>query len=93
MSNKTTTTDIHWDNEAAHRKATEFSKGMIHHNAGIAWHRALFLYAHGQNDAMHLVGQHLDRNASIPSSAIDGFKALGVEGEDAIRELVITLPF
>jgi hypothetical protein len=92
MSNETPMK--YWDeNEIAYRKATEFSKGMIHHNAGIAWQFALFLYAHGQKDAMHLVGQHLDHKASIPSSALDGFKALGVEGEDAIRELVITLPF
>jgi hypothetical protein len=75
------------------RKATEFAEGMLHHNAGMAWYFALFLYAHGQDDAMHLVGKHIDHKASVPSGVINGFKTLGIEGEDAVRELVIPLPF
>jgi hypothetical protein len=74
-------------------KATKFAEGMFHHNAGTAWYAALFLYAHRQDDAMRLVGQHIDHKASIPSGVIDGFKTLGVEGEDAVRDLVTPLPF
>ncbi len=69
-------------------EATKFAEGMLHFNAGMAWYVVLLLYAHKQDEAMRLVGQHIDRNASMPTGVIGGFKALGVEGEEAIRDLV-----
>jgi len=69
-------------------EATKLAEGMLHFNAGMAWYVVLLLYAHKQDEAMRVVGQHIDRNASMPTGVIDGFKTLGVEGAEAIRDLV-----